>query len=361
MKRGLVLIAAVPLAAALGCREAPHSEAAEAVSVGTATVRRTDLADLLMLRGRLVSSPREDVTLAPQVAGRLTGVAVREGDTVAEGALLASVDHQQLDDAEAAATAALAKAREDEEVRSKALALTSRLLEKGIVSREERDNDRAALETARAARIDAEARVRHATRQRGWSELRAPFTGVVAQVLRHAGEIVDGTGSTPVLRLLGTSVQEVSADASTNDLSRIAIGSEVTVRPSGGDAAFPGQVVRVARAVDPATGVGEVRARLSRKSAAPLLSPVAIAIVVAAHRDVIAVPVEALRRSETGVEEVVLVEKEKARVRGVRSGVVTDRLIEITEGLAGGETVVVDSPLGLADGVPLRVRTKPSP
>jgi len=338
-----------------GCRKTSAEDPPDPIQVSVATVSRADVPDLLDLRGRLVPPIEEDATLAPQVAGRLVRLDVRQGDAVRRGALLAEVDGAPLEEAEATAAAALAKARGDEAVRARALSLTERLLEKGIASSEERDGDRASFEAARAARVEAEGRAAQARRQRGWAILRAPFDGVVAQVLRHPGEAVDGTPATPVLRLLGTSVTEVSADADAADLSRVAVGDEVTTTLSSDGAPAPGRVTRVARSVDPATGVGEVRSRLASRSPAPLLSPVSIAVVLAVHRGALVVPSGALRRAESGHEEVVLVSKGVAQVRPVKTGLRPTGLVEVVDGLSGGETVVVDSPLGLEDGVPLAV------
>ena len=220
--------------AASGCRRAPAEEPPAPIAVSVATVSRTDVPELLSIRGRLVPPVDEDATLAPQVAGRLVHLAVRAGDDVRRGALLAEVDRAPLEEADATAAAALAKARQDEAVRTRTLALTERLLERGIASSEERDGDRAALEAARAARVEAEGRAAQAARQRGWAGLRAPFDGVVAQVLRHPGEAVDGTrgdAGPPAPRDLGHG--GLGATRTSTDLSRVKVGDEVAVTLPG--------------------------------------------------------------------------------------------------------------------------------
>ena len=358
-RRGATLCAALALSWATACGKAPAEEAPPSVAVTVSVVGRADVSEILTLRGRLVPSAEEDATLAPQAAGRLVRVAVREGDAVARGALLAEVERAPLEEAAATAVASLVRARGDEAVKERAAALTESLLQKGIASAEERDNDRAASQAARAARVEAEGRQTQATRQLDWTSLRAPFDGVVAQVLRHPGEVVDGTGATPVLRLLGTSVQEVSASATADDLARVRVGGEASVTLPGSAAPVVGRVLRVARAVDPASGVGEIRLRLAEKSVAPLLSAVPVAVVVAVHRGVVVVPPASIRKSQAGTEEVVVVEKGAAKARPVRTALRSADRVEIVEGLSGGETVIVDSPLGLGDGQPLTVRTAP--
>ncbi len=349
-------LAAAALSSAAGCGRSASEEPPAPVAVTVATVGRADVADVLTLRGRLVPPVDEDATLAPQVAGRLVALPVREGDAVRRGALLARVEPRPLEEGVATAEAALAKAREDESVKERASALTDSLFAKGIASAEERDGDRAALEAARAARVEARGRLMQARRTLGWAQVRAPFDGVVAKVFRHPGEAVDGTPATPVVRLLGTSAQEVTADATADGLSRTRTGDGARVAVPGEETPADGRVVRVSRSVDPATGVGEVRVRLGVRSSAPLLSAVTVSIVLDVHRGVVAVPVAALRRSEAGREEVVAVEKGAARVVPVTTGLASTDLVEVTAGLSGGEAVVVDSPLGLEDGQPVKVR-----
>lgn len=352
--RPLALVASLGLlAVSSACRKAPAEEPPSPLKVTTAAVSRADLPDVLSLRGRLVPPVEEDATLAPQVSGRLVRLAVREGDAVRRGALLAEVDRAPLEEADATAAAALTKARKDEEVRARAYELTERLFGRGIASAEERDADRASLEAARAARVEAEGRAAQARRQRSWMELRAPFDGVVATVLRHPGEAVDGTPATPVVRLLGTSATEVSADAGAAELARVRTGDEAAASLPGGGAPLDGRVTRVSRSVDPASGLGEVRARLAVRNGAPLLSTVGLSVVLSVRRGALVVPSAALRRSEDGREEVVLVVKGAAEVRPVKAGLASSGLVEILEGLTGGETVVVESPLGLEAGQPL--------
>ncbi|MHB8797788.1 MAG: efflux RND transporter periplasmic adaptor subunit [Thermoanaerobaculia bacterium] len=355
--RSLVLVAtSIGALGAAGCGRAPAAAPPSPVTVSVAAAARADLPDFLDLQGRLVPPAEEDVLLAPQVAGLLVRVPVREGDAVRRGALLAEVDPAPLDEGAAAAAAALAKAHEDEAVRVRALALTERLLARGITSAEERDADRAALASARAARVESEGRASNAARQRRWASVRAPFDGIVAQVLKRPGEVVDGTPSTAVIRLLGTAAVEVAADAEAADLSRVKPGAAAETVLPGSSVPVSGRVTRVARSVDPATGIGEVRVRLFSRSRVPLLASVPLRIVLAVHRGTVVVPREALRRTEAGTEEVVVASNGVAAVRVVSCGVRTTTHVEIVRGLSAGETIVVDSPLGLVAGQPLAVR-----
>ena len=66
------------------------------------------------------------------------------------------------------------------------------------------------------------------------------------------------------------------------------------------------------------------------------------------------VPATALRGGAGGVVEAVVVLDHKARVRTVVTGIRDGDRVEIVSGLASGDAVVVDDPVGLADDVPVR-------
>ena len=346
----LALAVALAVSCAKKEEEAPVLARVSAGRVGVGPIEET-----LELSGRLVPPPNEDATIAPQIGGRLLSVNVREGDRVSKGALLATLDPAPFVEAERAADAALGKARAEASVKKRAADLTAKLFEKGIASAEERDNDRAAEDAARAAIADAEARAGEARRRREWTRLVAPFAGVVSQVTRHAGETVDGTPSTTVLRLLGETAVEVAADASARDLGRIRAGDAAAVGAAGGEARAT--VAAVPAAVDPATGLGEVRARLEGRAPAPLLSSVTLRIVLARKDGVVVVPPRAVRRAEDGGDEVEKVVNGAAHPSKVTLGLRSADAVEVTSGLAPGEVVVLDSPLGLAEGQKLDVKT----
>ncbi|HEV8269232.1 MAG TPA: efflux RND transporter periplasmic adaptor subunit, partial [Thermoanaerobaculia bacterium] len=320
-----------------------------------APVARGAVEAVVTLEGRLVPPPDRDATLAPLVAGRIESVAVREGETVARGATLALVDRRAVDEGLAAARAAREAARREEAAKEAVAATTRALFEKGIASKEERDADGAAAEAARASRLEVDGKLAQAERQASYATLAAPFDGVVAQVLRHAGELVDGTPSTPVVRVVGTERPEIAAPAAASDLARLSAGQAAAVTFPGARP-VPARVARVPRVVDATTSLADVRLRLEAASAAPLLSGAKVAIVVERKEGILVAPPRALRRSESGAVEAVVVEKGICRVRAVTTGLVSANAVEILSGLSEGESLVVDSPLGLTEGAVVDVK-----
>ena len=360
MRTPVVILLAIGLIGfALACAHAEDAPADHAVSVRTARVESGTITEWIRLYGRIAPPPDRDATLAPLVAGLLLAVPVREGQSVRAGEILARVEGAPLDDALRAAEAAERRADAEAAFRKSVAARTRSLLDKGVASRQDAEADEAAAVSADAAQAEASSALATARRRREWAELRAPFDGVVVRVFRRPGESVDGTPATPVIQVASATGAQVAAEATADTLSRLARDqpAEVEARGSPG-AALKARVLRIARAVDSSTGSGEVR--LAFDDAAPPLPlglGVDVRVAVGRRERATIVPAKALRRGDAGKTEVVVVDQGKAVIREVVTGLSEGDRIEVVSGLSADERVVVDDPMGLADGTLLRERS----
>jgi len=125
---------------------------------------------------------------------------VREGERVARGQEVARLDDTQLREAAAGADATLQKARAELRAARAALARLQRVFAAGIAARQEVDDATARVAAAQASEGEAAAAAAQAHLQIERSVVRSPLDGVVVGVFRHAGDLVDGTAATPVLR-----------------------------------------------------------------------------------------------------------------------------------------------------------------
>ncbi|MEO8196654.1 MAG: efflux RND transporter periplasmic adaptor subunit [Thermoanaerobaculia bacterium] len=345
---GLAAALLVPvLLCAAGCAAQPEPEAAP-VQVATVHAERHDLAERLELPARLQPPAELDRTLASRVPGRIVALPVRLGEEIAAGTLLAEIEVAELAGETLSSAANLERARQEESARQSAAALSAKLFERGIVSSEERDRDAAAAAAASADRAEAESRVAAGERSRHWARIDAPFRGVVVELPRHLGETVDGTPAMPVVRLAGLERAEAVASATGEQLARVAPGAAAVMAVNA--VAAPARIVRLARALDPTTGLGEVAALLDGPPPPPLFAEGRLEVVIALHRDALTLPASALRRGEQGLTEVVVVEGQAARVRRVEVGLVEEGRAEIVSGIDAGDAVIVDGSLGLVDG-----------
>nr|WP_081952760.1 HlyD family efflux transporter periplasmic adaptor subunit [Rhizobium sp. YS-1r] len=224
-----------------------------------------------------------EIDIAARTAGRLTDVLVKEGDFVEVGQVVARMDIEQLAAEKREAEAQLARARigidtarslvtqrqaekeaaaatvaqNEVELQSaqKKFARSEQLSRSGTVSEQTLDDDRARVETARAAVaaaraqlaatdaaigaaqsqvVDAEASVEAAQATIARieadlrdSELKAPRSGRVQYLVARPGEVVAAGGR--VLNMLDISDVYMTFFLSTADAGRTAIGSEARI------------------------------------------------------------------------------------------------------------------------------------
>jgi RND family efflux transporter MFP subunit len=367
VKRAALIIA---LACACKSSEPPaeggDDEAKGPVTVGCAPAELGPVSDRISLRGVVGVPPDKDAVVAPAVAGRVLDVKVHEGDRVAAGAPLATIDDPTLApavrEAEAAqASAAAAKANADA-----ALARATRLVDQGIAPRRDVEDAQARAASATADVSAANARRDAAERQLGRARVTAPIAGVVVHVLRRAGELVDGTPGTPVVEIADPVSLEMKADVPAADLVRIRDGITAEIHLDAlADVPLDGKVVLVSPAVDASTGLGSVRVSITPppESAGIVLKlglAGTIAITASRRAAAVTVPAAAVRRSTDGGEEVVVCAKgEKdaltASVRAIKVGARTGDRVEIASGVTAGEQVVVRHVVGLEDGAELEL------
>jgi HlyD family secretion protein len=157
------------------------------------------------------------IFVGPDEAGRVETLAVREGDKIAEGAPLFSLD-TDLHRADLNMTmATLANAKQTFE-RAQTLARNG--------SGTQKDFD-----AAQAALRESEARVKTSETRLARRAIASPVTGTVQQVYFRPGEVV--TASKPIVAILPPGNMKVRFFVPQSVLPRIAYGDSVTVRCDG--------------------------------------------------------------------------------------------------------------------------------
>lgn len=217
---------------------------------------------------------REAVDVAAEVPGRVQSVAVRPGDRVAPGDLLARLDTSQLSQDLAMAEASLdAVEAEVRRTRSALQEATTRYERRAAApdtfSREELTATEMEKETAEAAAAAAEARQREQTarvRQLRESlaktDVRAPFEGTVAlRYLDPGATVVPGT---PIVRLITSDELLVRFAAPPEEAAELDVGDPVEILLETSGARVTGEVAQVAPEIDSASQMIFVEARLDR-------------------------------------------------------------------------------------------------
>jgi len=133
----------------------------------------------LPLTGTL--TPFTEATLKAKVPGELVEVAVREGESVKQGQVLARIDPTEVQARVAARQADVAAARAQLDWAQKNRATQKALLDKAFISRNAFDNIQSNYDVALAKLRAAEAELVVAKKARGDAVLMAPLAGIVSQ------------------------------------------------------------------------------------------------------------------------------------------------------------------------------------
>lgn len=340
---------------AVGLMACKHPEDAEPESgpihtrCEAASVAALD--DVRTLRGVVGTAPDRSAIIAPQVAGRLLRVTVREAQAVRRGDVLLEVESQPARDALAQARATLAQARAGLRNATTSLERSRTLFARGIVARQEIDDAETREAQMQAGTSAARAMVANAQLNVSRAVVRAPFDAVVIAVHKRVGELVDGTPNTPVVELADPSALELLASAPPSDLVALRVGQHATVRFEAlAEVQMPARVLAVSPSLTAATGLGAVRFALEAGEVRPPLGLAGAATVAVGQRaDAVFVPLAALRGGSGG-SEVVICDEGHAHVQAVRTGARDARRAQIVEGLAAGQRVALEGLLALTDG-----------
>ncbi len=322
------------------------------VMVETATQRH--VIDHIKATGELTAPAR--ATIAAQVEGQVTEIRAREGVAVAKGDVLLVIDPERRKLEVANAEAQLAQAQAELAVASRNYERTKRLSKGNAASEARLDEDRTRESLARSARAGAEAQLGLARRALEDATVRAPFDGLLARRHVSVGEYL--TQGTALYELVALDPIEVEFNLAEIDSSKVELGHpvDVVVAPYP-DEHFSAKVSMISPTIDPHTRTLRVKAELPNTEGR--LRPGLFAHVdlgVSERPGAITVNVDAVLQRADGSVVYRLVDGSRVERVRVKTGVRNIEWVEVHEGLAPGDVVVVRGQVRLEDGIAVTVR-----
>jgi HlyD family secretion protein len=356
-----VLIVGLPLAAKL-------TGGIDAKAVDFTEVRAQAVQSAILSSGALAY--REEVQLRPEVVGKVEAVLVAEGDEVAAGDLIISLDQKQY---RAQVEQQQANVRLQEIAIERQLVLLENLERQIERQRElyaqnlvDSNSYEAQVNDLALTRIDlrsrqqslsqAEAALAQARDNLARTEIRSPIDGIVIQLDLQPGEaVITSTTNIPGSELAviadpSVMLAEVQVDEA--DIAQVGVDQRAAIFAAAfPNTALPGVVESIA-----ASAAREANQQnLSFKVKIRLIEPQAVAvrpgmsaraeIYTESSENALAVPLQAVLYDEDADADaeqpyVFVVENGHAVRRDVTVGLSSDTLMEITTGLSAGDTVV---------------------
>jgi RND family efflux transporter MFP subunit len=204
-------------------------------------VKLTDLSQGLEISGPLKAASTAFVKA--RVAGELQGMAVREGDAVKAGQVIARVDSTEYQARMRQAQQQAESAKAQVDIAKRNFDNNRSLVDQGFISKTALDSSIATLSSAEANYRATQAGADVAAKALEDTVLRAPISGLVAQRLSQPGERV--AIDARIVEIVDLSRLEIEASLSAGDSLHVQVGQMAQVTVEGAAKPLSARVVRV--------------------------------------------------------------------------------------------------------------------
>ena len=279
-KKGLVIVATLALLlAGLARTYKARDEREQALQAQTASQKvevtlQVQAQDLLTVQVvtldktqpiTAVVSPLRATLVKARVPGELLQLAVREGESVKPGEVLARTDDTQIKANVAMSSEQLKASQAQLAIAQRAYDNNQDLAKQGFISETALANARASLDAAKANVASAQAALSISQSNLNDTILRAPIGGRVAQKFAQPGELL-GLGA-PVLEIIDPSQIELEASLPAHEAPVVRGGQIATLAdPTSPQSVVQGQVTRVNPKADPMSRSVKFYLRITRQN-----------------------------------------------------------------------------------------------
>jgi multidrug efflux system membrane fusion protein len=303
------------------------------------------------------------VQVKAQINGEVMAVHFKQGEDVAKGALLFTIDPRPF---EAALRQSEADLQRDKAQMAQAQADYNRyafLLKEGVGSPQQYDEAKSKFESLKATVAADEANVQTAKLNLAYTEIRSPIDGRTGDLLLHPGNLVKANADTAMLVI--NQIKPVYVDFSLPEKDLAAVRASMAAHQLKVDVTQPGATQEtvhgvlsfVDNAVDPNTGTIQLKGLFDNYD--ERLWPgqfVDTRLTLSERPDAVIVPSQAVQTGQEGSYVFVIDPKMKAEIRKVVIGDTIAGETVIESGLSGGETVVTDGQVRLIPGMKVTIK-----
>jgi membrane fusion protein (multidrug efflux system) len=316
----------------------------EAVPVEVVALERGTIESALRFSATLEAE--RDVQVLAEAQRRVVELKVEEGDAVRAGSLLIRLQ----DDAQ---RSALNKAEIELRQATREFDRQKSLFEQSLVSEQVYNDAALVFDQAGIA-------VEDARRNLAYTEVRAPFSGIVTERMVNVGDHV--TLNQPLFRIVDFDSIVARIYVPEKELPALATGLETRLTAEAiGGVSFFGSVDRISPVVDPGTGTVKVTVATPRQEGLRPGMYVEVELVTAVNEDALLLP----KRSVVYDNDQLFVFRlgDERRVERIKVEPVLEDIenIEPAGGLSTGDLVVVAGQASLKDEALVRLPGDPDP
>ena len=298
--------------------------------------------------------PNDEATISPEVDGIVSSIKVDEGSAVSKGMVLAVIKDT---DYRLALNQALSARKQAEALLANVKIEYQRkeaLLKDELVTKQQFDDVSTRVSVATQDLDRATSALALARERLAKTTIRSPLNGLVRQRMVTSGDFV--RTSMPILSIIQNDPLKLSFTVTEKDLTSIKLGQKVvfTVDAFPGSE-FEGSLSILYPSLDERSRTLQVEALVPNGELT--LKPglfTRVKVYTSSPKEAVVVPITALLYEGTRIRVFVL-DGNKASERAVQVGGKYGDMMEITEGLKAGETLIVVGQNQLTDGVKVNV------
>lgn len=363
-----------------------------ATQVTVETASRRQLVATVSAEGKI--EPVTQVKVSAEIPGRIVKLAVKEGDAVQQGDFLVELDPEVYISSMDAAKSALKSAKANKLKADADFKRVSELVSRGMSSQADLDGMLAAAQLAEADLERAEANERQSRENLAKTRLMAPMTGTISVLNKEVGELTLGSQfqEDVILIVADLSKMQVKADVDENDVTTVALNDTARIEIDAfPDTTFRGLVTEIAQSASNITGSGDFGADVTGTNfsvSIVLIEPVpgvrpgmssTVDIETDYRENTLSVPIQSVAVRKKGEGDVVTLTRDTEELssrqvaeqvnagtldttklagrdeletgiflfsngeavwKAVRTGIAADRFIEITDGVAEGDSII---------------------
>src|SRR3954469_21935700 len=362
MNKWIVILLVLGVGGFFGYKKLPDLKASKANAeargrIATAVAERKDIRFNVKAAGEI--GPAEQVSVRPEINGKIDELPVDLGDRVKKGDLLVKLDDKELQQQRASLVTEIDRAKLQLTQAERNFKRAKELHEANLISQEVFENTKTEFDLARNALDRSQRELDILDERLTKTKIMAPFDCTILTRPVSIGQAVSGSGGfnsgTEVLTIADLNSMVINAHINQADVTRLKANQEVDVAIEAvSGLTLTGRVERIAPQATIKNNIKGFAVRILLKDVGDKVRPgmtANVTIPVSSADNVLAVPLAAVftdRDPDTGLSEhYVYVQDEESGAyerRPVRVGVSDLFVAEIQDGLQPGETVLLEQP-----------------
>ena len=358
--RVAALLASTALAlSATGCKKTDASAVppkAETMFVGpenVTVVRSEQIRSGPAISGSL--APLRSATIRAEMSGAVLNTYAEAGQSVRAGQALAQIDAAVLRDQALSARSAMTTAENSYEIARRDVSRNETLEKAGAIAERDLERARNASLNAQTQLSTARAQLANVKKMLDKASVQSPFAGIVALRQVNAGDVV--SPGTALYTVIDPASMQLEASVPAEQLAQARVGMPVEFKVNGyPNRTFTGRITRVNPTADPTTRQVKIMAAIPNAGNTLVGGLFAEGRVSTETKNAPTVAASAV--DERGLRPSVM-RLRNGKIAKVEVGLgirdAAAETVEITSGLAPGDTVLLGAARGISEGTPVKV------